>query len=216
MNTKIYSFFLFWGFLSSCLFVSAQKLSLGGKLGSTIIKSENSISTQSSEAGIFATYTTQNFKLGLQLEVNYLKWNEKNSFASNHEFQMPLLGVMPLDRRNRISLHAGPYLGVGSAQPSTTMSAPGRDWSWGLKSGVRFRLPVNDNISLVSDARLGCEVARSPSQPYLQEGIGSENYTLPLQRQFSFHFSIGIDFKSGKKKAFRIKRDMRKKPVLKH
>ena len=208
---------LLLGIIFSGISVYAQKLSLGGKFGSTIIKSENNISTQSSEAGLFATYTSRKFKLGVQLEVNYLKWKE-NTGGINQEFQIPILGVLDIDKRKRISLHAGPYLGIGSmVRPNTnTLTTPNRDWSWGLKSGARFRLPVNENISLVTDARLGCEIGRNQSQSYFQEGIESKNYTLPLQRRLSFHFSIGIDFKSGKRKAFRIKRDMRKKPILKH
>ena len=183
----------------------AQKLSFGGKMGSMVSKSEKAITTKASSAGVFARYSARKFKLGLQVELNYRK-NKPVIFAETSEFQLPVLGLIALDKKDRIHLQAGPYIGIGSTMSQANQDKV-RNLNWGLTSGVDVRLPINKNMSLITDARLGCQLNPMMTHGY-QEGIATHNYALPLRRQFSFNLSIGIAFKSGKKKSFRLKKEI--------
>lgn len=168
----------------------AQKLQIGGKIGMSQIKSvsENPRSNHSYRssgyAGLVANYLTRNFRMGIQVELNYLRMTKR----TESEFQLPITGFINLDRHSRVRLHGGTFVGVGQTmnpeQPTLT-----RGFDWGLTSGLDFRVPVNEHLVLVADTRASCGFPANR----MSGGIGIKPFS-SLGRKISLSFSLGIAF----------------------
>ncbi|MEZ4773982.1 MAG: hypothetical protein R3D00_12425 [Bacteroidia bacterium] len=165
----------------------AQKLQVGGRIGMSQVKSvgENQDSKNGSRssgyAGIFANYLTRNFRMGIQVELNYLGMSKK----TEAEFRLPVTGFVNLDRRSRVRLHAGTFIGVGQTLLDSEWPTPARGLEWGLTSGLDVRVPVNEHLILVADTRANCVLPANG----MSGGIGIKPF-----RRILLSVSLGIAF----------------------
>ncbi len=167
---KNYSFFLllFCWFLAN---LQAQELEVGGRVGA----SDLSPSTQSNEvgkgtAGVFAAWKNDPLRLGMRVEVNYQAQPE-----ASDTWQVPIMGVLPLDKEKMVELHSGPYVGVRN-QPEQL----GSELRWGFCSGLQVNLPLSPHWVLSSEARAN-------------KDLSPHSYLTP-EKRLTFELTFGLAY----------------------
>ncbi|MEM9986730.1 MAG: hypothetical protein AAF804_16685, partial [Bacteroidota bacterium] len=168
MNSYFLFLLLFCGFMG---YVQAQELEVGGRVGATDLSpltpsNETGIGT----AGIFAAWKNDPLRLGMRVEVNYQAQPEVHD-----TWQVPIMGVLPLDKQKMVELHSGPYVGVRN-QPEHL----GPELRWGFCSGLQVNLPLSPHWVLSSEARANKDL--SPDQ-----------YLTP-EKRLSFELTFGLAY----------------------
>jgi hypothetical protein len=187
-------------------FSTAQKLSLGGKIGTILNPNPTTLAQASSpghgtSAGMFALYETGRSRLGLQVELNFFRWKGKSM-----QLQLPLLARLGIGKQ--LHVYAGPYVSHEEV-PETEQVSDLAQLDWGFSTGISFHIPLSSKTVLLTDSRINQPIAASG----VDDKEASGKQVRAPSKSLSLSVSIGIahEFKRWKAKQKQKKADRKKK-----
>lgn len=156
----------------------AQELQLGGRVGASTLHEQDGehlgeAVTPGGTAGLFAAWQNEPLRLGLRVEVNYRDQRDQ----ADGEWQVPVMGTVPLDKQRLVELQAGPYVSVQNDPEPLP-----RPINWGFSTGLQLNLPLSQRWILSSQARADQELGSQP------------NVELAPARSLSFSFTFGLAY----------------------
>lgn len=165
--------------------VHSQNLSVGGKVGTILTPQNTTLSQtpspgQGTSAGMFAMYQSRSSRLGLQVELNFLRWKGKSL-----QLQFPLLAKLGIGKK--VHVYAGPHISSEQTDSDEKVSNLNQ-LNWGFTTGISFNIPLSSKTILLTDARVdqSMDSGSSSEVPSPQKQI-----RVPA-KSISFSISLGI------------------------